>query len=223
MPITQEQGRLRAYYAHVVEHRVDDDEGVMRPPAARFRQLLDQLPPEARRTALDLGYGFGGYTLALASAGFRVDAVDIIPARHLRTRLAMEAADILERVTIHETDLRDFAPRSQYGFVVAKDVLHFLDKPAVARLLGTTSARTEGNTCHYITIFADIARTDRDGQRVAFNGEAGFSKAEWVDMIEAIYGGWALTWEWAERVQRQPSNGRPYFRATQATFVAVKP
>ncbi|WP_455360116.1 hypothetical protein [Streptomyces sp. SYSU K21746] len=81
--------RVRDWQAPVTSfHLRAAGEELRVPVSARFRALLTSLPADIPRRAVDLGYGAGAYTIALAEAGFTVVAVDQAPAEPLLRRLS---------------------------------------------------------------------------------------------------------------------------------------
>ncbi|WP_437873483.1 class I SAM-dependent methyltransferase [Sorangium sp. So ce363] len=215
---------IRSWYARAIGEDLPNDEGLDAPVDSTFEELLGAVDPELPRTAVDLGYGRGHYSIALAARGFAVEAVDHIPARYLRRSLRGKG-DLARRITIVEGDLVDFAPRGPYGIVVAKDVLHFLERAQIERLLGATVRASGDHCCHFLTVFTDIRRTSPTGSRIQLDGEADYSAAELSEMIARIYAAWQVEWSWVEHEERDridASDGRPYFRAKRATLIARK-
>ena len=93
-------------------------------PSAPLAAYLRQCPRSGRPRALDLGAGAGRDTLALASAGFRVTAVDLSARGLGRIRERAVAASLADRVNTQVEDVRrlEFVPGA-YGAVVATTVL----------------------------------------------------------------------------------------------------
>jgi SAM-dependent methyltransferase len=96
-------------------------------PAYASRRDVEFYLSEAERrvgptgTVLDLGCGTGRLLFPLARAGHRVVGVDGSPAMlaRCRERLAHESPDIRPRVSLHESDIRDFDVQSPGGFAIA--------------------------------------------------------------------------------------------------------
>lgn len=91
--------------------------------------VLDQLHRLPRGRALDVACGLGATAIALAAAGFEVDAIDIAPTALAR---ADEEADRLG-VTVNWrcADLADWRlPQSHYDLIVN---IHFVNRDLVAQ------------------------------------------------------------------------------------------
>jgi hypothetical protein len=82
------QASVHAFYKEAIRSGRTTAEDLYAPVSERFNAFLYAVGEEAPRTALDLGYGAGAYTIALARAGFRVLAVDQIPCDSLVRQLA---------------------------------------------------------------------------------------------------------------------------------------
>ncbi len=96
-----------------------------------FLPFLRGLPAADQGTrVLDVGCGTGILTLALAEAGFRVDAFDNSPDMLAIARRKAEERGVADRITFHQGDAAalPFADASFHG-VTSQRMLHHLDDP----------------------------------------------------------------------------------------------
>lgn len=100
-----------------------------------------EVAKKAKGPVLELGAGNGRITLPLARHGVRVTAVDHSRPmlRDLRERLADEPAEVAERVTVVEGDIRDVRLRKKFArvFCPFNTALHLYDRPSVERFFTT--------------------------------------------------------------------------------------
>ncbi|MFI1884929.1 class I SAM-dependent methyltransferase [Streptomyces jumonjinensis] len=196
-------------------------ENLRSPVSARFLALLDSLPADTPRRALDLGYGAGAYTVALAQAGFTVVAVDQAPAEPLLHRLSPHE-DLAKRVTVEELLIEQYPIQEDFGVVVAKDVLHYLSQHDTESLLTRAVQRSCSVNLHYLEVFTAISRTDARGNQIHIEGEARYTPESFSRVLERIYEGWHVTLRWDDHTEQDIRSRRTYFEATRATVVAVR-
>ncbi|MFD6417031.1 class I SAM-dependent methyltransferase [Streptomyces sp. NPDC060194] len=210
---------VRAFYADAVEHGKSTAEGLRSPTSAAFNRFLSTVGASTPRSALDLGYGMGAYTIALARAGFRVVAVDQVPSAPFRQRLR-DHIEPTDRVEVVEELIERYPIRDAFGVVVAKDVLHYLAQNEVESLLGRAVAVSHPHSCHYLDVFTAISRTDSSGQIQRIEGEADFSPESLRRLVDRVYRGWHVSITWSEHAERDSRTDRNYFEAVRATVVA---
>ncbi|MGC0401746.1 SAM-dependent methyltransferase [Streptomyces sp. SAI-126] len=211
---------VHAFYAEAIRGGLNTAENLQAATSERFNTLLESIGDGTPRTALDLGYGAGTYTIALARAGFRVIAVDQVPSDSLLQRIA-GTSDWAHRIEPRECLAEDFAIDQDFGVVVAKDVLHYLARRDVESLLTTAVAHARGANYHYLEVFTGISRRSADGRLLRIEGEADYSPDFFRHVIERIYHGWDLTLLWSEHAEQDSRTGRNCFEATRATVIAA--
>lgn len=211
---------VHAFYAENLQVGRNTAENLQAATSERFNTLLESIGDGTPRTALDLGYGAGAYTIALARAGFRVIAVDQIPSDSLLQRID-GAGDWARRIDPRECLAEDFAVDEDFGVIVAKDVLHYLARRDVESLLTNAVAQARGVNYHYLEVFTGITRTSADGQPVLIEGEADYSPDSFRRVVERIYDGWDLTLLWSEHAEQDSRTGRNCFEASRATLIAA--
>lgn len=209
-----------AFYKEAIRSGRKTAEDLHVPVSGRFNAFLDSIGGETARTALDLGYGAGAYTIALARAGFRVLAVDQIPCDALLRQLT-RAGEWGDRIEPRECLIEEMTIDEDFGVVVAKDVLHYLARDDVESLLADAVARSRGENHHYLEVFTGITRTSPDGRQRRIEGEAGYSPESFRRVVEGIYEGWELTLLWSPHAERDVRTGRNCFEATRATVIAA--
>jgi hypothetical protein len=211
---------VHAFYAEAIRDGLNTAENLQAVTSERFNTLLESLGSGTPRTALDLGYGAGTYTIALARAGFRVVAIDQIPSESLLQRVG-DPSDWAHRIETRECLAENFAIDEDYGVIVAKDVLHYLAKSDVESLLTSAVAHARGANYHYLEVFTGITRRSADGRLLRIEGEADYSPDSFRRVVERIYDGWDLTLLWSEHAEQDSRSGRNCFEATRATVIAA--
>lgn len=211
---------VHAFYTEAIQVGRNTAENLQAATSERFNTLLDSIGDETPRTALDLGYGAGTYTIALARAGFRVVAVDQIPSDSLLHRIG-GAGDWAGRIDPRECLAENFTIDEDFGVIVAKDILHYLARRDVESLLTSAVAHARGANYHYLEVFTGITRRSADGRLLRIEGEADYSPDAFRQVIERIYDGWDLTMVWSEHAEQDSRTGRNCFEATRATVIAA--
>lgn len=221
MPVQHSKASLHAFYADALRNGRSTGEQLHAPVSARFRALLTSLPADIPRRALDLGYGAGAYTIALAKAGFTVVAVDQAPAEPLLRRLSPHE-DLAERVTVVESLIEQYVFEKDFGLLVAKDVLHYLSQRDVEAVLTQAVQSRLSVNVHYLEVFTGISRTDAQGGQIHIEGEARYTPETLSRALERIYEGWDVTVSWDDHAEQDTRSRRTYFEATRATVTAVR-
>ncbi|WP_433620984.1 methyltransferase domain-containing protein [Nocardia sp. CA-120079] len=221
MCIVRSQRELREFYLNAIADGAQTAERLRAPVSERFARFLNGIGYDAPRAALELGYGMGTYTVALARSGFDVVAVDQVPARILRSRLA-ESSDWAHHIDIVEQRVENYSVTNNFGIVVAKDVLHYLRRDQVREVLTRCIQRAPAAAGHFLEMFTDITRTDRQGRRVLIEGEAAYTAAAFCDVIEHLYNGWTVQISLMPHAERNTDSPRNYFEANRITVSAYR-
>lgn len=221
MCIVRTQQQVSEFYLNALANGTQTAERLCAPISDRFAQFLNGLSAHTPRTALELGYGMGTYSVALARNGFRVVAVDQVPARILRSRLA-ESPDWARRIEIVEQRAERFAVTRNFGVVVAKDFLHYLGQDEVRELLSRCIHTAPAAAGHFLEVFTDITRTDRQGRRVLIEGEAAYTAKVFRDVIERLYNGWTVQATLRPHAEGEADSPRIYFEANKITVCAYR-
>ncbi|MFJ3636213.1 MULTISPECIES: class I SAM-dependent methyltransferase [Streptomyces] len=221
MPVQHSKASLHAFYADALRSGRSTGEKLRAPASPRFLALLASLPAATPRHALDLGYGAGAYTFALAEAGFTVVAVDQAPAEPLLRRLS-QREDVAERVTVVESLLEQYPVEEDFGVLVAKDVLHYLSQHDAEALLTQAVRASRSPSLHYLEVFTAISRTDPQGVQIHIEDEARYTPESFTDALEQIYAGWDVSLTWNDHTEQDTRSRRTYFEATRATVIAVR-
>ncbi|MBW0272533.1 hypothetical protein ATM97_20345 [Nocardia sp. MH4] len=219
MYLTRSQKDVTAFYLAALAGEAPTAERLSAPVSDRFAEFLNAVDNSAPRTALDLGYGRGTYTVALARAGFDVVAVDQVPAQILRSRLT-GLANLADHIDVVQQRIETFSVHRQFGVVVAKDVLHYLRQDQVRELLTRYIQRAPVGTGHFLEVFTDISRTDRHGRRVLIEDEATYTADTFRTTIERLYTGWACHMSLTRHSERNTDSEHNYFEANRITVHA---
>ena len=219
MCVTRSQRELSDFYLKALTEGTQTAERLCAPVSDRFARFLKAVNDDSRRTALELGYGMGTYTVALARTGFDVVAVDQVPAQILRSRLT-GSPDWTSRIEVVEQRIENYSVAQQFDVVVAKDVLHYLRRDQVREVLTRCIQRAPGRAEHFLEVFTDISRTDRQGRRVLIEDEAAYTAGLFCATIEHIYTGWQVQTSLTRHAERNTDSPRNYFEANRITVYA---
>ncbi|MEK7152907.1 MAG: class I SAM-dependent methyltransferase [Patescibacteria group bacterium] len=206
---------IQTFYNNVIGQQVENLEGLQAPVPAAFYTLFHQDSTNGTRHGLELGYGYGQYSVALAEAGYKVDAIDVIDPSFFRERMAEHPNK--DAIQITQLDARSFDPLNRYDFIVIKDVLHYFNQEEVKSLLGRLIERSTLDSVHYLVIFSGIRR-QKGGVPVHIEGEASFTNDGLTEMMTTLYNSWRV-----EMVTEPYSEAKdattPYFRANKNTLI----
>jgi hypothetical protein len=125
-------------------------------------------------------------------------------------------------VTVEETLIEGFPIMTEFGVLVARDVLHYLSQADGESLLAQAVRQSTSANAHYIETFTEISRINSEGTKVHIEGEAQYTQESFARMIERVYGGWDVTLHWNAHMERDTRTQRRYFEATRATVVALR-
>ncbi|MCX5237193.1 methyltransferase domain-containing protein [Streptomyces prunicolor] len=211
---------VHAFYVDAIRQGRNTAENLQAPTSERFDLVLDSVGQGTPRTALDLGYGAGNYTVAMARAGYRVVAVDQVPSNVLLRRLDGQG-DWTQRIDVRESLAEEYTIDRDFGIVVAKDVLHYLTKPDVESVLESAVANARSKNYHYLEVFTSITRRSAEGRLRKIEGEADYSPESFQRLIERVYRGWDVTLLWDEHAETDSRTGANCFEAVRATVIAA--
>ncbi|MDI6882395.1 MAG: class I SAM-dependent methyltransferase [Methanothermobacter sp.] len=98
-----------------------------------LKNLIDDLLDEIGnnvdgKRALDLGCGYGYYTVDLLQRGYEVDAVDISEHSIQMTQKEVEKMENHQRVKIHNINALKFKPKKKYDLIICFEMLEHLHK-----------------------------------------------------------------------------------------------
>ncbi|MFC4375543.1 class I SAM-dependent methyltransferase [Nocardia halotolerans] len=216
MCVSRSRDDVTTFYLTALAGTAPTAERLTAPVSDRFASFLNALDHRARRTALDLGYGMGTYTVALARSGFDVVAVDQVPTQFLRSRL-FGLTHLTDRIEVVQQRIENFSVERQFGVVVAKDVFHYLRQDQVRESLTRCIQRAPSGAGHFLEVFTDIARTDRQGRRVLIEDEAAYTADAFRTTIERLYTGWDCHMRLTRHCERNTDTSHNYFEANRIT------
>ncbi|TLG01806.1 hypothetical protein FEK35_23390 [Nocardia cyriacigeorgica] len=216
------QDSLVTFYTEALAAGDNTAENLQAPITPEFAEMITTAAlTGAARTAVDIGYGAGAYSIALAQHGFKVEAVDRVPAQLLTERLP--SADWAHRINTVTSRIEDYTIPVPLGVLVAKDVLHYLAPDDVCAILDAGVRASVPGSCHYLHVFTDIRRTGHSGDSIQIEGELGWSTEEFTSACTQLYRGWSLLATAGAHTERDRRTGRPYFEATRNTLIAQRP
>lgn len=219
MTIVHSRNSVRDFYTRALESGRRTAEDLHAPVAECFTALVSSLPHDMPRTALDIGYGAGHHTMWLAGSGFSVTAVDQVPRRILEARLQAFPA-LAGRIEIRESLVETCRLDQEVGFLLARNVLHFLSQGAGEALLARAVTLSRSGSVHYLEVFSDITRVSAEGRPIRIEGEAAYALDDFHRAMSRTYTGWDLRFHDEEHVERHPVTSHVYFRAIRTTVVA---
>jgi cyclopropane fatty-acyl-phospholipid synthase-like methyltransferase len=209
------QEDLKYFYDDAFRNRKSTDEGLMDRVTRHFREFCDGLQFQGG-TALDLAYGYGNYSIELARRGFKVTAVDYVSPVYFIKRV--KKMGLQNRFEIIQADLNDFVPKQGYDVIISRNVLHYLPRRRIEALLQQCLDSTKFMGSHYLTIFVDIKRESKHGEKIAIEGEAGFSKSEFLSLVDRLYSNWTVNLNFERTEERKPY----HFSAKNVILTAQK-
>ena len=116
-----------SYWAEVYERDDDVNAAIFQQRLKLVLELGNSVALPRHRRVLDIGCGAGHATVALAGAGYRVDAIDAVQAMADATRARAAEAGLASRVTSGLGDIRELGfPDETFGLVLAIGVLPWL-------------------------------------------------------------------------------------------------
>ncbi|MEU6246075.1 class I SAM-dependent methyltransferase [Glycomyces sp. NPDC047010] len=222
MTAHRSQEAVRRFYTEALTAGIDTAEDLHAPVSAEVHALIASARANGAVLALDVGYGSGKHTIAMLQAGLCVHAVDQVPPGPLAAAVARHPLDPA-RLHIRQGRLEDFTPTDAYDLVIAKDVLHYLGRDHVTRLLAALIDAALPATVHHLEMFTDIWRITGPDTPVCIEGEAAFTTADLAILLHGLYAGWEVTRTDRPHQERDTTSGRPYFKATRVTVQARKP
>jgi 2-polyprenyl-3-methyl-5-hydroxy-6-metoxy-1,4-benzoquinol methylase len=214
---------IHSFYKKVIKEKIDLNEGLFNPPDFNFILALNNLIKNHPLSALDLGYGYGNYTIYTAKLGYSVDAVDQVPKEIFISRLKKDGAKFAEKISTIEENITNFYLSKKYDLVICKDVLHFLDRTSINRIIKEIIYYSNKGTLHYLTIFTDIKRQNDDGTKVEVVGEANYSTDEFKSLLHEFYSSWekSIVVE-PYREKSKIDERKYYFECDRITIIAKK-
>lgn len=124
--------------------------------------VLTELAAEQGDPILELGCGTGRVATALAAAGHTLTGVDISPALLQVARRKLQEANLAERVTLHEADLRTFdLPTKEFAFAfcTSNTLMHLTTQDDQLQVLRKTRQHLRPDGLLFLDLFnPDVAR-----------------------------------------------------------------
>lgn len=213
--------KIEKYYNTLFREQKDNTEGLFNQPSKHFIELLSSGNKSSHlKYALDLGYGYGNYSIYLAQSGYHVDCIDIIDPSIFKSRL-QNSYSTLDKINIICCDIKEYILSQTYDFVVCKDVLHYLSNSDIKIILNKIYNHCSKNAVVYLVIFADIIRRNKNGEIYTFESEANLSSNNLIELINEIFSDWKTTTYFEEYKEAEKYNTKYkyYFEATKITFI----
>lgn len=212
---------IKEYYEKLIANK-KNKEGLFSNPNTDV--FFMSLPIDYSKTSLkciELGYGTGRYAEYLAERGIFVTAVDLVDKTLLQNRLAGKSYN--GNIAIIQSDIESFSmAKINYDVVIARNVLHYLPRESVEKILLELVKHTKKQGVHYITLFTDIVRYDRNDNIIVFPEEAQYSTSYAVDVVKRIYSGWDVSINIEKYSELDESGLFNYFSADCIYIIAQK-
>lgn len=212
------QSSVKSFYEKAMKNRISTQENLLAPVTMDFLKVLSNFPNGIGLRAIDLGYGYGNYSIEMAQKGFQVTAVDYVKRDYFEKRLGDTV--LSGKITIIERDLNIFTPEERYDVVVSKDVLHFLRKSKVEELINVLVRQTNKRGWHYLVIFTDIRRKSGDGNEILIENEAQLTIEDLLNLINFNYHNWKVDIKVEPYQEKDRSGKEDYFKANKVTLIA---
>lgn len=209
---------IQNYYNMQFKNHFATTENLYADVAFDFRKIVEQLNNLQNKKALDLGYGFGNYSIYLAQNGYNVDAIDLVDKTWFEKRLD-EFPGIKKRINVISRDICDFDYVKRYDIILCKDVIHYLSINKIKKILSQIKRIINKNGIVYIVTFTDIVRRNRYGELTKLDGEAELKKEEWEKMIYSIFNTFDIIINCEEYKEKEKYNSKypNYFEAYKLT------
>ena len=104
---------------------------------------------------LDLGCGQGKETFYLAQKGFKITAVDSseVSVKQIKDKIAKSN---IENIKIEQADICNYVIKErEYDFIVCLNLLHFLDKENIEKVINEIKKKNTNNGIVVISSFTD--------------------------------------------------------------------
>ena len=213
---------MKKYYNELFMNKKDNTEKIFEDVSNDFKKNINQNFEKLiqDKYALDLGYGYGNYTIFLAEKGYNVDAIDIVKPYWLKNRIKNNET-LKKNINIYSSDIRNIVLKKKYSIVVAKDVLHYLKIDELQEILYKIKKNTAKRSIIYIVMFADIKRRDRDGNIKLIENEANLSEHNVVEIINKIFTKCVILTSIENYREKEKYNNKYkyYFEAKRISFV----
>lgn len=203
---------IQEFYETTIKSKLPNKEKLTNKISKDFEGLIRKVNVNDSSKGIDLGYGYGNYSLALAKKGFHVICIDFISPNYFKERVKQNR--LSEKITVLEVDLNLFEPIEEYDFVISKDVLHFIPKSKLQRLLSTLVSKTNKFGYHYLVIFANIIRKSKSGEIIRIEGEANLKAEPFLKFLHQLYSNWTIS------IKVLDYSEGDYFTAKQITIIA---
>ena len=123
----------------------------MKLPKKDIAKFVSRIPQGGH--ILDLGCGKGLNAVFLARAGFNVTAVDISKEKLEELEKEAKNYSLLDKIHVINQDIRDFQFTQQFVAIVCTDVLHFLEKANINKIVDKMKEYTIKNGIHFVSVF----------------------------------------------------------------------
>lgn len=218
----KKEENLKEYYENIFRKSKENQENLFKQPNSQFKELVNKFKHKDQKKALDLGYGAGNYTKYLLDSGFSVVSVDMVDKSIFSNKCIEEIKS--KKLKIVEMDINDYNSQQKIDFLVCKDVLHYLKRENVEKILKNITDNTNKNGYHYLVVFTDINRKDENGKQKIIENEANFSLEDIIKLVKKYYKDWDVkinVKSYKEKDKFSDTNDY-YFRANQITIIAKK-
>lgn len=211
--IKRNKDSVQQFYDTILKFRLSNQENLTGKISLDFKKLISNVTSNNSSKAIDLGYGYGNYSLALAKSGFQVTSIDFISPTYFEKRVKRN--NLLGKITVLEADLNSFEPKEEYDFIISKDVFHFISKNKLAKLLKQLVSKTNKNGYNYFVVFTDIIRKSNTGEIIKIEGEAELKSKIFLRFLEQLYANWEVSINISDYKEGN------YFIAKKITIIAL--
>lgn len=150
---------LNKFYTKAYENKIDTSEKLLAPPNKSFTAFVSNNKGKTKNfRAIDLGYGYGNYSLFLANNNYLVTSVDIVPSTIFKKRIKANYKEHIKKINVICADLNKFNIIDEYDLVISLNTLHYLEVKQFNRLILQSAKNTKKGGKNYFEIFTDINR-----------------------------------------------------------------
>lgn len=209
---------INNFYIDAYKKKKNTSENLLKSPTKDFKNFIGtNKNSKMNESALEMGYGYGNYTIYIARIGYCVTAVDAVPASIFKKRIHDDYYDLKNKIEVICDDLNDYKLTKNFDLILSRNTLHYLNFDAIKNILIQSENNTNFGGINYFEIFSDIKRSGKIDPNLS-NRES-ISSRNLQNLFQTIYN----DWEYKIQKTNYKENTTNYeFKATRLIFKGRK-